>query len=102
MSRDVITVAKGNRLAAGSIVMRTDDGKYQPADMRLRTMPAVLCAAVDATLSDQKVSAIVREATVDPSRLSYPAAFSTYEQQNVASYVQMFLMRRFTQPFASR
>ena len=94
-SRDVITVAKGNRLAAGAVVMQQSDGRYAPIDMKLRTLPAVLCAAVDATLTDKKVQAIVREATLDPNGLVLPASFGINERQGVASYLQAFLMRRF-------
>jgi hypothetical protein len=94
-SRDVVTIAAGNKLAAGAVVMRRSDGRYQPIDMKLRTLPAVVCAAVDATLSDKKVEAIVRDATLDPNRLVMPASFGINERQGVVSYLQSFLMRRF-------
>jgi hypothetical protein len=95
MSRDIVTIAKGNKLAAGAVVMQQSDGRYAPIDMKLRTLPAVLCAAVDATLTDKKVHAIVRDATLDTNGLVMPTTFGINERQGVASYLQSFLMRRF-------
>lgn len=102
-SRDVITVAKGNKLAAGAVVMQRSDGRYQPINdgsrtsdgiTTSRTTPAVVCTAADATATDMKVQAIVRNATVDPNRLVFPASFDAHDKQSAAAYLQMFLMTR--------
>lgn len=75
-SREVVTIAEGENLAAGAVVgIVTEDGEYaaydNAADTGIEDAAGVLYAAVDATDGAKQGVVIVRDAEVNDSLLQW-------------------------------
>ena len=81
LSRDNGILASGQKLAAGTVVIRAY-GKWSAFDSNTDHPVGVLYANTDATSADRKAVIITRKAKVDASQLIWPTGFTTQQLNN--------------------
>jgi hypothetical protein len=84
-SREQVTLASGNNLAAGTVLgVVTASGKYaafdQDADDGTEAAAGVLYAAVDASGGDADAVVLVRDCEVDDGALGWPSDLEAGEK----------------------